>query len=76
MNTSWKNYGSCRGLNPGIFYPSSEEEARVAKAICRQCPVQGECLSYALRNQERDGVWGGATERDRRKMIRQSLKTA
>ncbi len=76
MNTSWKNYGSCRGLNPNIFYPSCEEEARVAKAICRQCPVQNECLSYALKNQEKDGVWGGATERDRRRMIRQRLKTA
>jgi WhiB family redox-sensing transcriptional regulator len=59
-----------------VFYPSSEEEADAAKSICAKCPVQQPCLEYALANRERDGVWGGATERERRRMVRQRRKSA
>ena len=54
----------------------SDEDAGEAKAICAQCPVRQACLEYALTNRERDGVWGGATERERRRIIRQRRKTA
>jgi WhiB family redox-sensing transcriptional regulator len=76
MNLSWRQRGACRGVDPDIFYPPSDEEAGPAKAICAQCPVREACLEYALANRERDGVWGGATERERRRMVRQRRKSA
>jgi WhiB family redox-sensing transcriptional regulator len=59
-----------------VFYPVTEEQTDEAKSICRECPVREPCLEYALANRERDGVWGGATERERRRMIRQRRKSA
>ncbi|HMC42127.1 MAG TPA: WhiB family transcriptional regulator [Acidimicrobiales bacterium] len=76
MNLSWRDRAACRGVDPDVYYPVSEEDAGVAKAICAECPVRETCLEYALANRERDGVWGGATERERRRMIRQRRKSA
>lgn len=76
MNLSWRNRAACRGVDPDIFFPVSDEEAVQAKIICGQCPVREACLEWALATRERDGVWGGATERERRRMIRQRRKTA
>jgi len=76
MNLSWRLKGACRGLDPAIFYPVSEDDAVEAKAVCNNCPVREPCLEWALGNREHDGVWGGATERERRRMIRQRRKTA
>jgi WhiB family redox-sensing transcriptional regulator len=76
MNLSWRQRAACRGVDPDVFYPSTDEEAEEAKAICRSCPVRESCLEYALVNRERDGVWGGATERERRRIIRQRRKSA
>ena len=76
MSLTWRNRAACRGVDPDVFYPVSDEEAEVARAICAQCPVREACLEYALANRERDGVWGGATERERRRMIRQRRKSA
>jgi WhiB family redox-sensing transcriptional regulator len=75
-NLTWRQHAACRGLEPEVFYPVSEEQTEEAKAICRECPVREPCLEYALANRERDGVWGGATERERRRMIRQRRKSA
>ena len=72
----WRQRGACRGVNPDIFYPVSDQEAEEARAICRNCPVLESCLEWALSNRERDGVWGGATERERRRMIRQRRRSA
>lgn len=76
MNLAWRQRAACRGVDPDIFYPASDEEAEAAKAICAQCTVREACLEYALANRERDGVWGGATERERRRLIRQRRKSA
>jgi WhiB family redox-sensing transcriptional regulator len=76
MNLSWRNRAACRGVDPDIFFPISDEDALQAKAICAECPVREACLEWALATRERDGVWGGATERERRRMIRQRRKTA
>lgn len=76
MNLSWRQRAACRGVDPDVFYPSTDEEAEEAKSICRICPVRESCLEYALVNRERDGVWGGATERERRRIIRQRRKSA
>lgn len=73
---SWRSKAACRGLDPAVFYPPSDEEADEAKAICGVCPVREPCLEHALANREREGIWGGATERERRRLIRQRRKTA
>lgn len=76
MNLSWRQRGACRGLDPDIFYPVSDEDAGQAKSICAICPVRGACLEYALTNREHEGIWGGATERERRRLLRQRRKSA
>ena len=76
MNLSWRQHAACRGIDPNIFYPVSDDEAEEAKGICAACPVRQACLEFALANRERDGVWGGATERERRRIVRQRRKTA
>ncbi|MGH9267052.1 MAG: WhiB family transcriptional regulator [Acidimicrobiales bacterium] len=75
-NQTWRQHAACRGVDPDVFYPPTDEEAEQAKAICASCAVRQPCLEYALSRRERDGVWGGATERERRRMIRQRRKTA
>jgi WhiB family redox-sensing transcriptional regulator len=75
-NQTWRQHAACRGVEPDIFYPASDEEAEVAKAVCEACPVRQPCLEYALSSRERDGVWGGATEKERRRILRQRRKSA
>jgi WhiB family redox-sensing transcriptional regulator len=58
------------------FYPATDEEAEVAKAVCAQCPVREACLAHALSVREKDGVWGGCTERERRRIIRQRRRAS
>jgi WhiB family transcriptional regulator, redox-sensing transcriptional regulator len=75
-NLVWHQRAACRGVDPDIFYPVSEEDAGDAKNICHPCAVRETCLAFALANRERDGVWGGTTERERRRMLRQRRKSA
>lgn len=72
----WRDQAACLGLDPQIFYPATDEEADVARAVCDGCEVRTDCLEYALSRREKDGVWGGATERDRRRIIRQRRRAA
>ena len=74
--TSWRQQGACRGLDPSIFYPLDDEDAEPAKEVCAVCPVQVACLEHALGTREKEGIWGGATERERRSIIRQRRRTA
>jgi WhiB family redox-sensing transcriptional regulator len=76
QDIEWRKLGACRGLDAGVFYPEDDEEADVAKAVCEGCAVRVTCLEYALRSREKAGVWGGATERERRRMIRQRRRSA
>ncbi|MGA7419477.1 MAG: WhiB family transcriptional regulator [Acidimicrobiales bacterium] len=76
MIATWRKHAACRGIDPDVFYPASDEEAGAAKAVCDQCAVREACLEYALANREREGVWGGATERERRRIHRQRRKSA
>ena len=73
---SWRSQARCRGLDPEIFYPISDEDTDEAKSVCGECPVRLACLEYALAERERDGIWGGCTEKERRRIIRQRRKTA
>lgn len=72
----WRQRAACRGLGPDIFYPITDDEAEEAKAVCAVCPVHQACLEHALAQREREGVWGGTTERERRRLARQRRKTA
>ena len=76
VEISWRQRGACNGLDPAVFFPDSEENAEEAKAICDICPVRLSCLEHALAMRERDGVWGGMTERERRRIIRQRRRSA
>jgi len=69
--SKWWDLGACRGLAAAIFYPDDEAEAQAAKNVCDSCSVKQTCLDHALSFREKAGVWGGATERDRRRIIRQ-----
>ena len=70
MDVAWAESAACRGLDPMIFYPATDEDAEVAKAICAACPVREDCLEHAIDEREHNGVWGGATERERQRIIR------
>ena len=78
MKPTWRSRAACTGIDSDIFYPSSEDEAEAdeAKAICATCPVNTVCLEHALSVREKEGVWGGATEKERRRMLRQRRQSA
>ena len=76
MSATWRKHAACRGIDPDVFYPVSDEESDEAKSICDQCVVREACLEHALANREREGVWGGTTERERRRIHRQRRKSA
>ncbi len=76
QEAKWWDLGACRGLDSSIFYPEDEEQAESAKNVCSTCHVQAACLDHALTFREKAGVWGGATERDRRRIIRQRRRSA
>ena len=67
----WQERSACFGIDPDVFFPISEEEAGPALAFCSACTIRSECLSWALKNGERYGVWGGLTEQQRRRLTRQ-----
>lgn len=76
MAQDWRRQAACRGVDPEVFYPVNDEDAEEAKEICAGCPVRQPCLEWALSDRERFGVWGGLTERERRRLLRQRRKTA
>jgi WhiB family redox-sensing transcriptional regulator len=75
---AWRTKGSCRGSDSMIFYPPSDDDslAVTAKEICSACPVRKPCLEFALSTREKHGVWGGLTERERRRVLRQRRRSA
>lgn len=76
MKTTWSGRAACRGLDPSIFFPSDDDAAATAKAVCSQCQVKEVCLEFALGERERDGVWGGCTERERRSIVRRRRRAS
>jgi len=76
MTATWRQRAACQGIDPGIFYPASDDDAEEAKAICATCPVRQPCLEHSLATREREGIWGGLTERERRRIVRQRRKSA
>jgi WhiB family redox-sensing transcriptional regulator len=66
----WMGDGLCAQVDPERFFPEKGGSTREAKRICGSCPVREKCLAYAVENGERFGIWGGASERERRKLIK------
>jgi WhiB family redox-sensing transcriptional regulator len=72
MTQAWQAYAACRDHDPELFFPVSDVDPKVtaAKHICGTCPVRETCLRWALDTGQRHGVWGGATENERRAIRR------
>jgi WhiB family redox-sensing transcriptional regulator len=70
MDTSWMAEGRCAELPPETFFPSDGVGVNVARAICADCPKKAPCLEYALINRIDHGVWGGTSERERRRILK------
>lgn len=66
----WVTDALCAQTDPELFHPDKGGSTREAKRICRRCLVRADCLDYALTHQERFGIWGGTSERERRKLLR------
>ncbi|MGI6879157.1 WhiB family transcriptional regulator [Microbacterium sp. gxy059] len=67
---SWQSEALCAQTDPEAFFPEKGGSTRDAKRICASCDVRAECLEYALQNDERFGIWGGLSERERRRIKR------
>ncbi len=66
----WMEKGKCFNLDPDVFFPSDGVGVDVARTICKDCSVKAQCLEYALDNRIDHGVWGGTSERERRRISR------
>jgi WhiB family redox-sensing transcriptional regulator len=67
----WQEEANCLGVDPDLFFPERGASTREAKSVCHACLVRGECLEYALAHGEKFGIWGGLSERERRRVRRQ-----
>jgi WhiB family transcriptional regulator, redox-sensing transcriptional regulator len=67
----WQEQANCLGVDPDLFFPERGASTKEAKAVCRGCEVRAECLEYALSHGEKFGIWGGLSERERRRVRRQ-----
>ena len=70
VEDQWQDRALCAQTDPEAFFPEKGGSTREAKRICQGCEVKAECLEYALHNDERFGIWGGLSERERRRLKR------
>lgn len=70
VDTKWMADGNCASRPPSLFFPSDGVGVESAKRVCESCPVQSRCLEYAIENRIDHGVWGGTSERQRRRIIK------
>jgi WhiB family transcriptional regulator, redox-sensing transcriptional regulator len=68
----WQDRALCAQTDPDAFFPEKGGSTREAKKVCRGCEVRAECLEYALDHDERHGIWGGMSERERRRLQREA----
>ena len=71
VELSWQERALCAQTDPEAFFPEKGGSTREAKRVCLSCDVRQECLEYALAHDERFGIWGGLSERERRRLRRQ-----
>ena len=69
----WQHRALCAETDPEAFFPEKGGSTREAKRTCRACEVRADCLEYALTHQEKFGIWGGLSERERRRLKRQAI---
>ncbi|CAN5139673.1 hypothetical protein BH20ACT5_BH20ACT5_22810 [soil metagenome] len=69
----WQERALCAQTDPESFFPEKGGSTREAKKICTGCEVKSECLEYALAHDERFGIWGGLSERERRRLKRHAV---
>ena len=69
----WQEQALCAETDPEAFFPEKGGSTREAKRVCLSCEVRAECLEYALENDERFGIWGGLSERERRRVKKQAV---
>ena len=69
---AWQTDALCSQTDPEAFFPEKGGSTRDAKRVCTSCDVRSQCLEYALGNDERFGIWGGLSERERRKLKRRA----
>jgi WhiB family redox-sensing transcriptional regulator len=69
----WQDRALCAQTDPEAFFPEKGGSTREAKRVCRSCEVRAECLEYALEHDERFGIWGGLSERERRRLKREAV---
>lgn len=69
----WQTDALCAQTDPEAFFPEKGGSTREAKKVCQSCEVRAECLEYALAHDERFGIWGGLSERERRRMKRRAV---
>jgi WhiB family transcriptional regulator, redox-sensing transcriptional regulator len=72
----WRDQGLCAQVDPELWFPEKGGTPEPAKRICAACPVLTECREYALVNVELYGVWGGLSDKERRRMRRQKTAAA
>ncbi len=73
---TWQRQANCMGVDPDLFFPERGASTREAKEVCRGCVVQEDCLEYAVTHGEKFGIWGGMSERERRRVRRSRLAPA
>jgi WhiB family redox-sensing transcriptional regulator len=76
MDLSWQDYANCRGADADLFFPERGASTRKAKGICMACEVREQCLDFAISQGEKFGIWGGLSERERRRVRRQRIIAA
>jgi WhiB family redox-sensing transcriptional regulator len=69
-DNQWQDRALCAQTDPEAFFPEKGGSTREAKRICLGCEVKDQCLDYALAHDERFGIWGGLSERERRRLKR------
>ncbi|MBE7323453.1 WhiB family transcriptional regulator [Nocardioides sp. Y6] len=69
----WQDRALCAQTDPEAFFPEKGGSTREAKKVCLTCDVRSDCLEYALMNDERFGIWGGLSERERRKLKKRAV---
>jgi WhiB family redox-sensing transcriptional regulator len=70
---TWQERALCAQTDPEAFFPEKGGSTREAKKVCLGCDVRGDCLEYALAHDERFGIWGGLSERERRRLKKEAV---
>ena len=71
IDMAWVKNAACAGMDPSVFFPEDGVGVREAKVFCQGCEVWQECLEYALLNRITNGVWGGTSERQRARILKE-----